>query len=328
METTSRAKVFFLELGILAALYISVASFLTFIFQIINYAFPDRQAYAADPYSTGMRFAISTLIVVFPVLIYLSHLAYKMLTAHAELRTAAIRKWLSYLTLFLAGAMIVIDLITLVNTFLSGEIGARFSLKVFAVLLVAGLVFWYTIRDLKGIYFKRPTLVRVFTIVVSVIVLVSIIAGFIIIGSPAKQRMLRDDMDRVNDLTSIQWNILNHYQTTGDMPGTLNDLKDQLYDQSYFDDTYTDPKTGEAYEYRPLTSTTTLSLPFELCATFELESQDLAGRGDYVSGGTVMPDAVSRPYYGGDFDSNFKHIAGRNCFTRSIDTKKYPVYEK
>ncbi len=316
------AKVFFLQLGIIVALYTAIVSFITFGFNVINYIFPDRQAYAYDPYSTSLRFSISILIVVFPVLIYLSRLMWKMLRENVSGRDLLIRKWLSYLTLFLTGAAIIVDLIALVNTFLNGEINDRFISKVTLVLIVAFGVFWYTIRDLKGVYFERPQLLRLFTIIASVIVLGSLIGGLMIVGSPASQRKLRDDMTRTSHLQSIQWDVVSFYQRTGKMPNSIDELVDPLYPEA--EERFKDPETGEKYEYKSIASSTPA---FELCATFALDSKDdyYKGRGEFggIGGG------VSRPmvdYYYPDMNQNFEHTAGRNCFTRSIDPKRYPVY--
>jgi hypothetical protein len=219
----------------------------------------------------------------------------------------------------------VVDLIVLINTFLNGEISARFFAKFAVVLAVAFAVFWYTVRDLKGVYFERPKLLRLYTIIVSAVVLLSIIGGFFIMGSPAKQRMLRDDQNRVGDLSSIQWNVLSYYQRTGALPNALTDLKDD-FNGGWYEDTYIDPATEAPYEYAKLTGTTSIS--FELCATFDLATQDLDGRGAYGRGGYggTYYD-MSYPSYAGDFDQNFKHTEGRNCFTRTIDPALYPVYK-
>jgi hypothetical protein len=267
-SSTPQAKYFFLQLGIVVALYTAVISFLTFAFDVINYTFPDRQAGYFDPYSTGMRFSISILIVVFPVLIYLSRMMWKALSADPMSRDLPVRRWLSYLTLFVAGVAIIADLIALVNTFLNGEITARFVSKVVLVLIVAFGVFWYTMRDMKGVYFERPQLLKLFTSIASAVVIISLVAGLFIIGSPASQRKLRDDMARANELQSIQWEIVSRYQQTGKLPFTLDELADPLYPQGK--DRFLDPKTDEPYEYRTIASTTP---SFELCATFELDSK-------------------------------------------------------
>jgi hypothetical protein len=54
------------------------------------------------------------------------------------------------LTLFIAALTGLIDLITLINTFLGGEITTRFGLKVAIVLLIAIGVFLHFLADLKG----------------------------------------------------------------------------------------------------------------------------------------------------------------------------------
>jgi hypothetical protein len=241
-------------------------------------------------------------------------------------RDLPVRRWLSYLTLFVAGIAIIGDLIALVNTFLNGEITARFISKVVLVLIVAFGVFWYTMRDMKGVYFERPQLLKLFTSIASAVVIISLVAGLFIIGSPASQRKLRDDMARANQLQSIQWDVVNRYQQTGKLPLTLDELVDPLYPQGK--DRFLDPKTEQPYEYRTIASTTP---SFELCATFELDSKsdEYKGRGGYGMGGGIMPSFPTRDsYYPPEMIESFEHTAGRNCFTRSIDPVRYPIYDK
>lgn len=142
-------------------------------------------------------------------------------------------------------------------------------------------------------------------------------------GSPATQRKLRDDQDRIGDLSSVQWNVLNYYQRTGALPKSIDNLKND-FDMTNYNEAYTDPVTEIPYEYREMTGTT--SIAFELCATFDLASKDLEGKGAYPSGYSY-DYAVSRPIEYGNFDQNFRHSAGRNCFTRTIDPKLYPPYD-
>ncbi|MEN9647270.1 MAG: hypothetical protein RLY57_74 [Candidatus Parcubacteria bacterium] len=317
--TRPHAKYFFLHLGIIALLYTAVTTFLSFCFDVINYLFPDRQAYAFDPYTTSLRLSVSVLIVVFPVLIYLARLVYRELVAHPEDRHLSVQKWLSFFTLFLAALTIIIDAIVLLNTFFNGEISSRFIAKFAVVLIVAFVVFWYTIRDLKGVYFEKPHLLKLFTYIVSAVVFASIIGGLFIMGSPATQRMLRDDMDRQNDLSSIQSQVLNYYQNSGKLPESINVLKD---DFSYYnEETFVDPATKNQYDYKVVTGTTSIS--FELCADFDLDSttNDMKGRGDYKAYSSLSID-----YYG--FGSSFEHVKGKNCYTRTIDPVKHPVYNQ
>src|SRR3989344_9530772 len=113
-------KDFFLQLAALVTLYVSASSVITLLFQIINSAFPDALSYNyyGDPYSTGMRLAIASLIIIFPIHILLMWLIGRDLNASPEKRELSIRKWLTFFTLFVAGLAIMLDLVVLVHTFL------------------------------------------------------------------------------------------------------------------------------------------------------------------------------------------------------------------
>ncbi len=318
-KPTSNAKYFFLELGIIAALYITVISYITFAFDVINYLFPDRQAYSYDNYSSSLRFAISILIIIFPVFVLLSRMMWKLLLEDIEGRTLAVRRWLSYLTLFVAGGAIVGCLITLVYTFLNGEATARFFAKLAVVLVVAVVVFLYSLKDLKGVFYEKPHLFNRVMISAFVVILLSLIGGFFIIGLPASQRDVRDDATRSSNLQSMQWDIVSHYQRTGALPTDTDALVDPLYpDNKMY---YNDPESGDPYEYRVIASSTPV---FELCAEFATESkkQEYQGRGAYPKGFSASYSYVDYyPSYG----EAFEHVEGRNCFTRIIDPTRYPV---
>jgi uncharacterized membrane protein YraQ (UPF0718 family) len=64
-------------------------------------------------------------------------------------RLSPVRRWLTYLTLFLASTALVCDTITLVYHLLGGEITLRFLLKVLVVAAIAGAIFGYYLSDLR-----------------------------------------------------------------------------------------------------------------------------------------------------------------------------------
>jgi hypothetical protein len=314
------AKDFFLHIGVIVALYVFAISFLTFLFNIINYSFPDRLAGYGDPYSYTIRFAISTLIVSFPILLILLNIIYKDLLKNVAKRGLALRRWFIYLTIFITTATISVDLIVLINTFLGGEITTRFILKVMAVGLVAIAIFGYSLRDLKGEFFTKTKCRNIFLWFSSIIVIASIVWGFIIIGSPNHFRNIRDDNQRLADLQNLQWQLLNHYQTRGVLPNSLSELEDNF--TGYI--VPTDPKTDENYEYKNPTVLATTTLTFELCANFAENKRDLAGRGDYNT--SVSYPSKDIYYYDQNFaDSNWDYEVGQFCFQRTIDPIKYPV---
>ncbi|MDP3958046.1 MAG: DUF5671 domain-containing protein [bacterium] len=301
---------FFLTLGMIAALYVSVWAILTLLFSVIDFQFPDPLAYYADPYSSGMRFAIASLLIIFPLYLFITWYLDREYLHFPEKKESTVRRWLVYFTLFVAGVGIVVDLIALINTFLGGEITTRFVLKALAALVVAGGVFGYYLTDLR-----RGAGTRTYLFASGAFVLVSVVLGFLVMGSPATQRSLRFDSMRISHLQQIQWQVANHWQQKQKLPAALSELEDAIQGIVI----PKDPETEEPYAYRV---TNAAKNEFELCATFDLPSQNLKGRGVYGKGGIVP----SEPYYGGGFDDSayFKHEAGKQCFTRTIDPDRFP----
>ena len=99
----------FLHLLAVVTLYWSAISFVTLLWQYIDYFFPDILNYYYGGVSGTMRFAISSLIIVFPVFILISWYLNKIYRREAVVRESKIRKWLIYLTLFIASLVIIGD---------------------------------------------------------------------------------------------------------------------------------------------------------------------------------------------------------------------------
>lgn len=154
LEPTQKVgpKYVFLHLFAILTLYFGAGSLLTLLFQYVNGLFPDvlESGYSITQYSYSLiRFAISALIVVFPAFLLTTRYLNKAYLENPNVRALSIRKWLIYFTLFAAAVIIAGDLVSLVYRLLGGEITTRFVLKVVAVLLVAGAVFYYYFYDLK-----------------------------------------------------------------------------------------------------------------------------------------------------------------------------------
>src|SRR4029079_15551049 len=119
-------------------------------------------------------------------------------------------------------------LITLVYVFLDGEITMRFVLKVAIVLLVASAVFVHFMADMWGFWTKYPSRARSVGIATGILVVLSIAAGFVIVGSPSSVRLQRLDEQKINDLQNIQYSITSFYQSKGRLPDTLAETVDPL----------------------------------------------------------------------------------------------------
>lgn len=299
-------KDFFLWLGAMVALYVSATSLILLIHQYINVLFPSALDYPqADPYSGSIRFAIASLIVVFPAYIWLTRMLNQDIRTSPAKSELWVRKWLVYITLFIAGSTIIGDLIALVYTFLEGELTTRFSLKALTILIVLGGGFWYYLASLRGVWEEKESLSKTIGVVVAVAVFVSVAAGFFIIGSPMTQRLIQLDFKKEQDLQSLQWQILNFWQLKEKLPASLEELEDDF--GGFISPV--DSETGKPYGYK-----VTGPMTFEICATFNLES----------TSATTYP-ITSEPVKGFE-NETWKHGAGEHCFERVIDPERYPPY--
>jgi len=295
--------------GAMIALYWSVVAFLFLVFDYINYAFPDPLAYyPTDPYQSGISYEMASIIVLFPIYMLLMWMIRRDIVRDASRKEIWIRRWALILTLFVAGATIAIDLITLLTKFLNGEsLTTAFLLKVLIVLLVAAAGFMHFIADLWGYWDTFPARKRAVCSAVAILAVITIIAGFFIVGTPQQARLYRFDEQKVSDLQNIQSEIVSYWQAKGALPATLSDLQDPISGFTV----PTDPQTAAAYEYDK-TGTTS----FKLCAMFNA-----------VSMGNSQP-MITAPVpagaSGGSVD-NWSHVAGHDCFERSIDPQRYPV---
>jgi len=322
MNKKKKQRDFFLHLGALIALIVSVVSIINLYFSIINYYFPDQLA--GYFYSSNIAWPISVLIILVPILYIFEYLINKDIAKFSEKADLWIRKWRVYLTLFITGATIVGDLIALLNVYLSGEISSRFLYKVITVVVISGIIFTYYILSKNNpINQSKNSVKNIFAILGIIVTLLAVVLGFIVVGSPTKQRNLRFDSTRVSDLSNIQWQVISYWQQKSVLPGSLSDLEDSV--SGYV--VPKDPETKVDYGYK--ISTVNGKPSFELCANFALETPDNKGRGDYYGNGgyAIATDAAYSVVYP-DGNNNWKHSAGKSCFTRTIDPDKYPVNKK
>ncbi|MEI6296022.1 MAG: DUF5671 domain-containing protein [bacterium] len=300
-KTTPRD--FFLNLGSVFSLYVATISLLNLLFSIIEKVLPDQADYLYDPYSSGVRMAIAFLIITFPIHIYLTRVLRNDFSQDPEKKKIGVRKWLIYFTLFVAGTAISIDLITLVYSFLEGELTLRFILKVVSVFTVSYFIIKYYLLEIKDLLTDSTS--KKFEIIATVTIILSIVIGFYITGSPFTQRMRKFDDIRVSDLQSIQGQIVYYWQQKEVLPNNLTDLTDSI---SGFI-APTDPETKKDYTYE-VSSTTA----FKICANFNLTSEA-------NSINTIYP-AIIDPR---GKQESWSHKDGYQCFNKNIDPELYSI---
>lgn len=145
------AREAFMYLLTFLTLYISAISFGTLLFQFINRWLPDIVPYGTyyDTTTEAIRWSASSLLIAYPLFLFMSWLLRREIAKDPDKRASKIRKWLTYITLFIAAGVIIGDLITLVFNMLGGELTLRFILKVLTVGGISGAIFGYYLWDLR-----------------------------------------------------------------------------------------------------------------------------------------------------------------------------------
>lgn len=314
MDTPAKPKTtpkdFFLWLGAMVALYVSAISFILLAHQYIEIWFPNELISYGDPYSDPIRFAIASLLVMFPLFVWMLRLIHQDIRQNPEKKELWVRRWLVFLTLFIAGLVMAIDVIMLVNSYLQGDLSVRFALKAVVVFLVFGGTFAYFINELRGTWERNPALSVAIGGATSLLVVAAVVASFFIIGSPESARLTKFDDQKIADLQNIQWQIVSFWQTKEALPSTLDELKDPIGGFVPPLDT----QTGASYRYER-----TSDGSFKLCAIFNLPSRDALQGGETPARTAVVKDSLTE---------NFQHGVGEVCFDRTIDPERYPPYRK
>ncbi|MGC1308927.1 MAG: hypothetical protein WA885_17000 [Phormidesmis sp.] len=130
---------------------------------------------------------------------------------------------------------------------------------------------------------------RAFVAISFVCVIAAVVAGFWLLGSPGRQRLLSLDQERVQDLSAIASDL--QRATTNATGESTEPLPEQLPEYTLATEYARDPVTDEPYEYNRLSNT-----EYELCATFATayDAQERDARR------FIQP--------------NWMHPAGRHCF--------------
>lgn len=272
------------------------------LFDLVNAAFPDpADRWNAFDFAGSTRLSTAALIIAFPLFAWVANALGKEIERAPVKRFSPVRRWLTYLTLFVSAITLVGDLTALVYHLLGGEITLRFVLKALIVGVIAGSVFGYYLWDLRrdesqtrswNAWGKR------LLIAAGALALWALAGGFALIGSPGHQRDLRIDERRLSDLRDLEEIVRAQYRQTGKLPESLR----EWLSQPGRDAPVSDPLTHQPYEYAVLAPDR-----FRLCATFSTDSA--AKR----HGRRQAPPWAA---------SEWAHGVGRTCFDRQIDTSQ------
>lgn len=129
-----------LQLLTTATLYLSVVGVLLVIWNLAEFWFPqypDARSGVLDEGPT--RAGIAMALVAFPVFVYMS--MYTKKTQSPE--TVGLRQTFAYINLFVVMVTVLVDLMVVINSYLSGDLTPRFFVRAAGVLLMAALVYLY-----------------------------------------------------------------------------------------------------------------------------------------------------------------------------------------
>jgi len=303
VQTSAREA--FLYLVMFATLYVVAFDVGALLFVWIERLLPDPMFY--EQWSAGLRAVrgwTAAVLIAFPVFLLVARHIGGILRREPEKRASGVRRWLTYLTLFLAALVLIGNLMVLVSGLLAGELTLRFVLKCAVVFAIAGVVFGHYFAGMRREEADAPVASRspgwlARGAAIAVVLVAGL--GLWMSGSPVAARSHALDERRERDLGEIQAAVNQHYTRFAVLPDSLGALRGPNPGTRVPD--LRDPVTGAPYTYRVMGPTR-----YELCATFDgASSKD--------------PDARRAPARFGEF---WRHPAGRACFTIDVPPRPGP----
>ncbi len=276
------------------------------IFSLIDKYLPDKVSIFSYFNGALVKGAISALIVATP-LYYVSTILIRrgLLRNEVSLRIG-VRRWLTYLLLFVTVMAMVGCLIVMINGLLDGELTSRFVFKTLTVFLIAGLVFIYYLYDVsRKVIIAGDPVVRAFFIGSLVLILAALVTSFFLVETPGQTRKKKIDAEIVQELSRIQDSVTEYVRQENALPKTLSDLSSLSGLSSYYkltSEQLVNNNTGKPYIYNVVSSNINTG-KYQLCTDFQTDSEknkDIRDVGLYYD------------------NSNFKYTVGYNCFDASV----------
>ncbi|MCX6800463.1 MAG: hypothetical protein NT091_04940, partial [Candidatus Falkowbacteria bacterium] len=215
-------------------------------------------------------------------------------------KDAAVRRWLTYLIIFICGSVVVGWLIAIIYSFLDGDLTLKFSLKTLTVLIISSIVGYYYYRDIKKENFEGviDPVVKKYFYSTLVLVIVIVISGLIFVESPFETRLRKLDTLITQKIINIDSALNNYYNDNSKVPAILQDLiGETVYLQ---EPDIKDPLTEKVFEYTFLDNK-----KYKICADFNLSNKN-------------DKNEDAQEFY----DKTWVHDTGHFCFTKKIQDRK------
>lgn len=301
---SGNARDSFIYLMSFTTLYVVVGSIIGLYYTFLDWLFPDPAWIVSDfdMILDVVRYAIAAVIVAFPLFVILSLILERIVRRTPDSHKQPVARWLTYLTMFLAAAVMMGDVITLLFYFLDGSVTTRFVLKTVVLFVIAEVILSYYYLTPRSVAAgARPGMLRkVLASTGLVIVLGAASLGFVMAGSPFSARLVRLDERRVTDLREIH-QAIQQMMTKREadstltmirsLPATLEEVAEfRRTKQSGRELSLLDPQTGDAYPYRVVDEKS-----YELCSAFTAERKKT-------------------------YDLFWNHPAGKHCYSFKVES--------
>ena len=177
------------------------------LFDLINYILPDMVStlYPVN-YRNVLTWKMAPLAVAFPIYLLVMRTIVTETNAEPERLQSGVRKWLTWIALFLTATSMIGDLICFLGYFLSGEISARFVLKCLVVFSIAGGIFFYYIVSLRARDTEAPEEYSrdfLFGTAATMAAATVFLCSMAVTGTPTVQRAFQADSRRVQDIRRL-----------------------------------------------------------------------------------------------------------------------------
>ncbi len=266
MQQDTTPKHFVMQFGALITLYVSLSFLITLLFTIVNLHIPDATdaSWRFREYISTARLAIAVVLVFFPAYLILTALTLRARQSQSIGYLKGVR-WLLYLSFLVAGAILLGNLVSLIVSFLEGEVTLRFILKVASMVVIVGGALGFYLLDVREYWLLHPRRLRAVAVGAIAVAIAILSVGFYGIYSPSEARERSLDQQQVQDLQNIAHTIDIFLEREGHLPDTLA--------AAYRSPAHIPSAPEDRPDYRYQHDT---DRSYELCATFSHDSDHMS----------------------------------------------------
>jgi hypothetical protein len=263
------------------------------VFEVLDKVFVD----VSNSYFSmqALKTAFSTLLISTPIYYICSHLLFKNIKKQELSLESSLRKWLIYLILFVTSIVMLVWLVSILNSFLNGEMTIKFILKALTALVISAMIFSYYLYNIKQKTVKKRDKIKLIFFIVSLLLVVfALTLAIVHMESPQTTRDKKADENTLRNFDTINMNVNMYYNNNEELPESLEQLKGDSNLNSYPNNSI----SLKDIEYNKLSET-----EYELCADFRTSNLD---------------DKYNNLRYG----SNRIHDSGYECLEQEIQVMK------